>query len=164
MLKNSLFAMVMAGAGVASAGGQEGSIGLGAEYQLSGFGGVSLNYDAGNFHAGGILGYDDDDGADNTDFGVGARFYYHLHSTAMSDFGVGANLGIISLYNRMDPDMDRTTNVYLEPGMTTRLFLASNVALSFTAGLILGIGDDKGIAITGGVQGNAGVGVHYYFF
>ena len=165
MLKNSLFALalVMAASGVARAGGQGGSVGLGAEFQLSGFGGLSMNYDAGDFHVGGLLGFYDPDGQDNSTFGVGARFFYHLHSTAMSDFGLGGGLGIVS-YPDMDPDMDRHTDVFLEPGFSLRLFLASNVALNFNAGIVLGVGDDRGIAITGGVQANAGVGVHYYFF
>jgi hypothetical protein len=85
------FAALVAAAGTASAGGQAGSIGVGAETDIRGVGGLSVNYDVGMFHAGGFLFFSDDAIADDvTQFGVGGRFYYHLHSTAMSDFGVGA--------------------------------------------------------------------------
>src|SRR5258705_7173758 len=110
MLKTTLLtaALVMATSALARAGGQSGSIGVGAEFQLSGLGGASLNYDAGDFHVGGFLGFDDGPMNDDTVWDVGARFYYHLHSTAMSDFSVGGSLGIISL-----PGMpDRQTGVF----------------------------------------------------
>jgi hypothetical protein len=166
MFKTSLFTavLVMAASGLAHAGGQEGSVGVGAEVQLSGINGVSVNYDAGAFHVGGLLGYSDD--APQADyFQVGARFFYHVHSTAMSDFGIGGNLGIASVRdNPMDPD-DRSSYVYLEPGLQIRLFLASNVALAFTGGVALGLNDADGVVITGqGTGFNFGGGVHYYFF
>src|SRR5262245_43883764 len=52
MTKASVFAalFVVAAAGSARAGGQAGSIGVGAEYMLNGAGGPSLNYDGGQFH------------------------------------------------------------------------------------------------------------------
>src|SRR5258705_8202976 len=80
---------VLAASGTATAGGQEGSIGVGAESQINGqtFG-VSMNYDAGKFHVGGFLGLQDPPGGDNTEFSIGARFFYHVHKTAMSDFSV----------------------------------------------------------------------------
>jgi hypothetical protein len=179
MSKNILFAMllVLGMSGVAHAGGQAGSIGVGAEYQLGGLGGpftfgggpaalggVSVNYDAGKFHVGGFLGYDDPQGANNTLFEIGARFFYHLHSTAMSDFGIGGGFGIASLPpmggGMMPPP--RTTDLFLEPGFQIRLFLASNVALSFTGGIVIATADASEVAITGQAEGIAGI--HYYFF
>jgi hypothetical protein len=178
MHKTNLLALVfvVAGAGVAQAGGQAGSIGAGAEYQLSGAGGASVNYDAGAFHVGGFLGYIDQangGGAqDPSDFMIGARFYYHVHSTAMSDFGVGGGFGVISDgYDVPGGGTDRATLVYLEPSFQIRLFLASNVALSFSTGILIGLVDASdpspgpyadGILLGG--QLNAGAGVHYYFF
>lgn len=171
-------ALVLGTAGAARAGGQSGSIGVGAEAELNGIGGVSVNYDAGKFHAGAMLGYRRIDQGGNTDSETdfGARFYFHVHSTAMSDFGVGAALGIASV-----PVMggmgttNRQTDVFLEPGFQIRLFVSSNVALSFTAGLSLGLSDATTTAIAGqgvgiststrdriGLEG--GAGVHYYFF
>jgi hypothetical protein len=161
MLKNTMLAalLVMGASGVAAAGGSPGSIGVGAEFQLNGFGGASLNYDAGDFHVGGMIGFDDPDGSDNTLFGVGARFVYHVHSTAMSDFGVGGTFSVISLPGA--PPDDRNTDVFLEPGAQLRVFLASNVAVSATAGIVIGVVDASGVAITGQTIGG---GLHYYFF
>jgi hypothetical protein len=156
---------VMATAGAASAGGSEGSIGIGGEYQLNGIGGASFNYDAGKFHVGAFLGLDDPAGDDNTDFNVGARFYYHVASTAMSDFSVGGSVGLLS--DGIPPtggvgDGERNTNLYIEPGFQIRAFVASNVALSFTGGLVIRALDDEGLSF--GAQPTGIAGVHYYFF
>jgi len=180
MTKTSLLVAVVlaASAGVASAGGQAGSFGVGAEYQLSGLGGASVNYDAGQFHVGGLLGYRDPDGPQPALFEIGGRFFYHMHSTAMSDFGIGGNLGIASVpVPAMNGNFDRHADVFLEPGVQIRVFLASNVALSFTTGILIGVGDNKDVSITGQGTGgsvvdfgggnvvfNAGAGIHYYFF
>lgn len=151
--------IVLASAGTASAGGQPGSFGLGTEFQISGVGGLSVNYDAGQFHVGGFLGFLDPDGADNTTVDIGGRFFYHIASTAMSDFGVGGSLGIRS-EDDAAPD-ERNTLVFLEPSFQIRAFLASNVALSFSAGIEIGAVDASEVNITGLITGEAGV--HYYF-
>lgn len=176
MKQTSLLAAVIlaASAGVASAGGQAGSLGVGAEFQLSGLGGPSINYDAGQFHLGGFFSFFDPDGPDNTVFEVGGRFYYHLHSTAMSDFSLGGSLGIVNGPDQGMPD-NSVTDVFLEPSFQIRLFLASNVALSFTGGISIGLVDASGAAVSGqGISGapefdtrfgfTGGAGVHYYFF
>ena len=156
--------LVFASASPALAGGQEDSIGVGAEFMMNGLtGGASLNYDLGAMHFGGFLAFYDDEG-DNTDYTFGGRFYYHLHSTAMSDFSVGAGLGFYS-----DEDMDdRSSLMFLEPSAQIRAFVAANVALSVQLGVIIGLQDADGFAITGGTSsGNAvtgGAGIHYYFF
>jgi hypothetical protein len=163
MLKTTLMTgvLVMATSGLARAGGQSGSLGVGAEFQINGTGGASLNYDAGDFHVGGFLGFADPDGPDNTEFSLGARFYYHVHSTAMSDFGVGGSLGILSVPEPMVPNPDRQTAVFLEPGVQMRVFLASNVAISAATGVVIGVVDASGVAITGQT---ITAGIHYYFF
>lgn len=164
---------VVAFASPAAAGGQKDSIGAGAEFGLNGrTGGVSANYDAGKFHFGGFFGLLDGGGSDDTDFTIGARFFFHVHSTAMSDFGVGGGLGFYS-HDRPDIMGGRQEFLYLEPSMQIRLFVAANVALSFTAGIVIRTVDDDGLSIgapsaldLGGgfglVTGTAGV--HYYFF
>jgi hypothetical protein len=162
--KTSLFVamFVVGAAGAAQAGGQPGSIGLGAEYQLSGVGGVSVNYDAGAFHVGGAMGFSDPAGPNNTVFQLDGRFYYHVHHSAFADFGLGGSLGFSS-----EPDAmgNRQTLVFLEPGFQIRAFLSSNVALSATAGIVIGVVDADGIAITGQNFGaSGGVGLHYYFY
>jgi hypothetical protein len=177
MIKTSFLAalIVAVTAGAASAGGQAGSIGIGAEYQLSGLGGASLNYDAGQFHIGGFFGLYDPSGGNNTVLEIGGRFYYHVHSTAMSDFGIGGGFGLAS-EPQGGMNNNQNTNVYLEPGFQIRLFVASNVALSFTGGLTIGLIDAGGASLQGqgtgsspgfdplGVGFSGGAGVHYYFF
>jgi hypothetical protein len=177
MTKIRLFAslvMVLASAGVANAGGQAGSIGAGVEAQINGAGGASMNYDAGDFHVGGFLGFHDPGGSNDDELLLGGRFFYHLHSTAMSDFGLGGTLGILS-QNRPAP-MDRQTLLYIEPSFQIRAFIASNVALSFNAGVVIGVMDADnvdfggqlvggGVSIAGmGVNVTGGAGIHYYFF
>jgi hypothetical protein len=157
------------GAGSASAGGSKGSIGVGAEQifdvNLGGatfsVAGLSMNYDAGEFHVGGLVGFFDDGGNDDSDVFLGGRFYYHIHSTAMADFGIGGSvaLGFIGDGN---PNSDNSTVMLLEPGFQIRAFVASNVALSFSGGLTIGLLDADGVAVDGSPTGSAGV--HYYFF
>ncbi len=159
----------------ASAGGQSGTIGVGVERQINNeAGGVSVNYDAGRFHLGGFFSFQDNPGDNNHFMSLGGRFFFHVHSTAMSDFGLGMGLGIANVPDptMMDPD-NRATRLYLEPSAQIRLFLASNVALSFTAGFVVGTLDADGVAFNGqGAGDGAGggalpttlAGVHYYFF
>lgn len=166
-------ALCLAATGKASAGGTEGSVGVGAEFALNGAtGGVSVNYDAGKFHVGGFLGFSDSDGANNTNYTLGGRFFYHIGSTAMSDFGIGGTLGLFSIDGQGPMNDDRDTLMFLEPSFQIRVFLASNVALSFNAGIVIGLVDTDGIALGGGnlaIPGTAGggvtggAGVHYYF-
>jgi hypothetical protein len=158
--------IVLGLAGSAHAGGQAGSIGVGAEYQLSGIGGLSVVYDAGLFHVGGMIGFDDPTGADNTVFQLAGEFYYHVHHSAFADFGLGGSLGFSSdPVVGMNGMVTRHTNVYLEPGFQIRAFLSSNVALSATAGLVIGTVDASEVQITGQNVGAAGgVGIHYYFY
>lgn len=160
MMKTRLFAafLVLAAAGVAEAGGQPGSIGVGAEAQINGLGGASLNYDAGDFHVGAFLAFHDPGGRDDDALALGGRFFYHLHSTTSSDFGLGGTIGIGS----QNSPGDRLTLLFLEPGFQIRMFLASNVALSFNAGVSIGVMDANNVDLGG--QLNAGAGIHYYFF
>lgn len=166
MRKNFMLAtiLVLAATGPALAGGKEGTVGVGAEFGLANvpdggpFGGVSMNYDASVFHVGGFLGFQDGGGANDTDYSFGARFYYHLHETTMSDFGLGGTLGFYG----QDDDPDRLTRLYFEPGLQIRAFISNNVALSFTAGITIGLVDADGASFGG--QPVALGGVHYYFF
>jgi hypothetical protein len=154
--------LVLASAGTASAGGQPGSVGVGAEFQLSGIGGLSVNYDAGKFHAGGFLGIADPAGRNNTTVDIGGRFFFHVATSALSDFSIGGGLGIRSAYRDvggMGPT--RQTDLFLEPSFQIRAFVASNVALSFTGGITIGAIDASEVDITAQETGIAGV--HYYF-
>jgi hypothetical protein len=157
-----------AASGSAHAGGQAGSIGVGAEVQISGLGGASVNYDAGDFHVGGFLGFHDAAGPDNDILIVGARFFYHVHSTAMADFSLGGTIGIASDNN--PAPVDRQTHVLIEPSVQIRLFLAANVALSVNTGIVIGVVDAEQVSVTGQLVGGTafgfagGAGLHYYFF
>jgi hypothetical protein len=152
---------ILATARSASAGGVAGSIGVGAEFDIRGAGGVSMNYDAGKFHAGGFLGYFNPAGDNNTEIDVGGRFFFHLASTASSDFGIGGLLGIQNVPN----GADRRSFLIIEPGFQIRTFIVPNVALSFTVGMEIGTavsgpsGDE--LNITGNIIGQGGI--HYYF-
>jgi hypothetical protein len=141
----------------ASAGGSAGSIGVGAELDTLGNGDLSGNYDFGQFHVGAAFGFSDNRGMDN--LRIGARAYYHLHSTALADFGLGGELHIINIDGGGGGD---ATAVEIALGLQIRSFISTNVALSFNAGIVIGAADSQGFAV-GGVP-LAGAGVHYYFF
>jgi hypothetical protein len=147
----------LASAGTARAGGQPNSIGVGAEFQIHGTGGLSANYDAGKFHAGGFFGYNDPAGANNVTVLVGGRFFYHLASTASSDFSLGGSLGIQSV----PAGANRNTFVFLEPSFQIRAFITPNVALSFSGGIVIGAADASELDVTGDIVGTGGI--HYYF-
>lgn len=149
-----------AAAGAAHAGGAAGSIGVGAEEQLSGVGGVSVNYDTGLFHVGGFLGFFDGNNDNDDVFNIGGRFFYHVAKSASADFSVGGSIGIQS-QNNPDP-VGRQTFLYLEPGFQIRAFITPNVALSFTGAISIGTVDASDVRIGGDLTGTAGV--HYYFF
>jgi hypothetical protein len=155
--------IVCASVGTASAGGVPGSLGVGAEFQLSGIGGLSINFDAGKFHAGGFLGYFNPQGDNNTTVDFGGRFFYHLASTASSDFSLGGSLGIQNA-NDAPGNTNRHTDVFIEPGFQIRAFITSNVALSFTGGVEIGLldgTDNNELNFTGNIIGEGGI--HYYF-
>lgn len=164
-MKNSLMiaAFLFLAPAAAHAGGSEGTIGVGAEMNLFGIGGASVNYDAGDFHVGGFLGFaDSDDTGDHTEIRLGGRFYYHLHSTAMSDFSAGGGLGFVHEDATSDTADDDHTDFYIDLGAQMRAFITSNVALSFGLGIGVATADAEGVIVSG--QPNISGGVHYYFF
>ncbi|HEY4055418.1 MAG TPA: hypothetical protein VGM39_02380 [Kofleriaceae bacterium] len=163
-------ALVVAGsAGSAFAGGSPGSIGVGAEYLIAGgygiaptgapniAGGPSINYDTGAFHVGGFLTIADGDGSNNTEIGIGGRFYYHVASSAMADFSVGGAIGVLSFDGN-----ERQNYIFIEPGAQIRAFIVPNVALSASIGLSIAAGDAPSVIVLGGQTVTAGI--HYYFF
>ena len=176
MTKTSLLvaALVVGGAGLAEAGGQANSIGVGAEAQLNGIGGASLNYDAGDYHVGGFVGFHDPGQRDDDTFLIGGRFFYHVHTTLTSDFSVGGSVGFANVNN--PPPVDRESELYIEPAIQIRVFLVANVALSFNVGVAIGVMDAENVDLGGQYVGGTvdvsgtpvalggGAGVHYYFF
>lgn len=148
---------VLCAAATARAGGPEG-VGVGIETTVAGVAGPSINFATPNFHVGGLLAFNDPAGADNTQVTLGGRFFYHVHSTASSDFGVGANLTYV---HRPVPALGEIDEVFIEPSFQFRAFVVPNVALSVTGGIVLGAADASGVAFDGALTG--GAGVHYYF-
>jgi hypothetical protein len=162
-MKHTLFAAILvfatlATARSASAGGVAGTVGIGAEFDVRGVGGLSANFDAGKFHVGGFFGYFDPAGANNSEFDIGGRFFYHAVSNASADFGVGGLVGIQSVPNAAG---NRQTFLIIEPSFQIRAFIVPSVALSFTAGMEIGAADASELNITGNIIGQGGI--HYYF-
>jgi hypothetical protein len=156
MHKTILTVLLVSAPATAVAGGSSGSIGVGAELSAQLTPDVSVNYDAGAFHVGGAVGFSDDRGGGQNDFRVAGRFYYHLHATALADFGVGGELQL------RDQEGDDNTFVDIIAGFQIRSFISTNVALSFAGGITIGVADSDGVSIGGQPVGIAGV--HYYFF
>ena len=69
-----------------------GGLGVGVTHMLNGPGGVDLIFDAGRWHADAFLGMADTDAA--TALNLGARGWFHLHSSTNADFSLGGGLGI----------------------------------------------------------------------
>jgi hypothetical protein len=138
---------------------------------LGGPAGLSLAYDGGPWHVDTMLGLSKTGPNARADFALGARFWYHLHSTTNSDFSVGGGLGYKRIGNR-PPANPAITGIFIEAGGQIRVYLTSNVALSGTLGLSIATADFEAYGIGGqsfadqtlGLGGIAGVGLHYYFY
>jgi hypothetical protein len=135
-------------------------IGVGVAAMLTGPVGVSVAYDGGPWHFDTMLSLTKNDGDTPAErrpsFGLGGRFWFHLHKAANSDFSVGGGLG----FEHEGPSKDAI--VSLEGGVLLRVFLASNVALSASAGLGVQTADRSFVTIGGQFIGAAAI--HYYFY
>jgi hypothetical protein len=162
ILTCTAFTAALLASSTAFAGGSKGSIGVGADTPLAG--GVlpeaALDFDAGAFHVGGGLGVQNPQGPNNTVVDVSGHFWFHVHSTAMSDFSVGGDVLFQSI--GQGAGNGTSTNVFLEPGAQIRAFIASNVALSFTLGMSIGVGDSSDFFF--GARPYADAGFRYFFF
>lgn len=144
----------------AAGAGRGGPIGFGGIGYLSGPAGLSLAYDPGPWHLDTVLAFSS--GTPGADVIVlGARGWYHLASTASSDFSVGGGFS----YVRTDPDQtgaEATNELGIEAGGLIRVFLAQNVALGAGAGLVIGAVDAEGVAL-GPVNLVSSASLHYFF-
>lgn len=134
-------------------------LGVGVAAMLAGPAGISVAYDGGPWHLDtmfGVLKRDGDSPGNKADFELGARFWFHLHKSANSDFSVGGGLGFIH-FGPADENA-----VFLEGGVQLRAFIASNVALSASAGLAIETADRSAFALGGQFIGSAAL--HYYFY
>jgi hypothetical protein len=174
MMKHLVALAILAAPAVASANVPN-AFGLGVEMQVNGTGGIALDYDLGKMDFGGFFGLVDPGTAgSSTSYQLGGRFFYHLHMTPTTDFSVGGSLGLDS--ERPAMATGRVNLVFLEPGFQIRWFVAQNLALSFAAGIVIGVADANGVAIggqtIGGSTGQGGAldlgpgaaaGIMYYF-
>jgi hypothetical protein len=121
--------------------------------------GLSAVWDAGAWHAEGILSFEDRSGPrDRAAWGLGGRFWYHLHNSGSADFSAGGGL----LFRHVGNQAPDENDLHIDVGIQTRVFIVSNVALSATAGLAVVTADHSSVALTGGLFG--GFGIHYYFY
>jgi len=145
----------------ASYGGGHGMYGVGGIAYMGGTTGLSLAYDPGPWHIDTLLGYRSE--GDSSTFNIGARFWYHVKSSANADLSLGAGG---SLRHNSPGGMDDDTNdVFIEAGMLIRVFLAPTVGLSLGSGLVVGAADEDGLDIgTSGAFGLVGNAALHYFF
>jgi hypothetical protein len=128
-------------------------LGVGAGGMLDGPVGAMLVYDAGAWHMDALLGVTSSSG--NTDFDIGARFWFHVHSLADADFSVGGGLGV--------SDVGNNTFVDLEAGAHIRAFIVPNVSLGGSVGINVLLGDGEGFVLRGQRGFTGGMNFIYYF-
>lgn len=169
MLTVSGTALAQDPAASGSMGGGGGARGLGLGFATmivgtspgtmpTGLSGASLAYDWGQFHIDTILFFQDRGGPASTEFGVGGRFWWHLHTASAADFSLGAGFG----YATQDPPGPGDSQmVIIEAGAQIRAFLVSNVAVSAGLGINVLSADAEGFLLSAVPVGL--LGLHYYF-
>ena len=133
-----------------------GGLGLGYAQTLTGVGGLNAVFDAGPWHADAILGFS---GNGSTQIRIAGRGWFHLHSTAASDFSLGGGLALVN--TNPDGAVESTNNLYIELGALFRFFVVSNVSISMFGGLAVGAADADGFAIS--AQPLSQLAVTYFF-
>jgi hypothetical protein len=130
--------------------GPRGSVGVGAAIMLDGPGGAAFVYDAGPWHMDAMLGLISNG---ETIFGVGGRFWYHIHSAPSADFSLGGGMGVTS--------GDNFTVIDLEAGAHIRAFIVSNVSIGASVGISIAAADGDGFILAGQLIG--ATNIIYYF-
>ena len=148
--------------------------GVGVEQNLGGLTGATFVYDAGRFHVDVLLGLEhiSRTGPDTSSFGIAGRFFFVVHRMERADFGLGGGIGIA----RTDFGDAHETNIELEGAAQIRAFIAPNVAVLASLGLVIATADNGGLPggpIVEGGNGDTeiglggqlfgGFGVTYYF-
>ena len=126
---------------------------------------------SGGFHVDGILGVHrlSQNGNNTTRYGLGGRFWYHVHAATFADFSLGGGLGIHHYEtNPGGPGNDSRIDVSLEVGGQIRAFIVPNVALLADLGLGVTFGPTDDILLgaqsIGGGDFVAGtLGIAYFF-
>jgi hypothetical protein len=140
-------------------GGASRGIGVGFASMLRGPSGLSVAYDAGAWHLDAIFAARD---FGDSQFELGARGWFHLHSTGSADFSLGGGLGL-------RPEGGDDNLFEIEAGFLIRAFVVPNVALSGFGGLGLVPTDDDddgnrnsdGFEVDGQLVGV--LSLHYFF-
>jgi hypothetical protein len=135
-----------------------GGLGVGFSQMVGGPGGVDVVYDAGRWHADAFLGAADDDAS--TNLTLGARGWFHLHSSNNADFSLGGGLGFTNI--NPSGDGDSITVLKIDIGAQIRAFITQNVALSAGLGIGIFAADGDGFILNGQALGD--LGLHYYFW
>lgn len=139
--------------------------GVGGVAMLNGAQGGLFTYGTTNWHVDALFGLQHV--ASSTNFDLGGRFWWHVHSAAFSDLSLGGGVGILRWDN--DGNGDDDLDVALQIGAQMRVFIVPNVALLGDLGVGAYFGNDDNIVIgaqsIGGsssyLQGNLGIA---YFF
>jgi hypothetical protein len=149
-----------------SGGGSHGMLGVGAIAYMGGPTGLSFVYDPGQWHIDTLIGYSALNS--NDVFSIGARFWYHVKSSANADLSVGAGGSLA----HVSPPMggNSSDGVWIEAGGLIRVFLAPSVALGVGGGLVVGAADADGFTIGSQANGFAraigllgDASLHYFF-
>lgn len=156
----------------ADAGGGGHGPGIGVEQTLGGLTGATFSYDASAFHIDIVAAFAhfSNDGDDQTNLGIGGRFFFTLHDMGAADFSLGGGLALVNT----DTGDNSDTEIQVEGAAQIRVFLVPNVALLGSLGLVILTADNGasgGIAGGGsgetvfalGGQLNATFGLIYYF-
>jgi hypothetical protein len=148
--------------------------GIGVEQNLGGLTGGTFVYDAGTFHVDVLFGlaHVTLTGADETDFGIGGRFFFVVHHMERADLGLGGGVAIV----RQEIGDRHETNIHIEGGAQIRAFIAPNVALLASLGIVVVTADNVILLdspVTGSASGSGsfgiggqltgGFGLTYYF-
>lgn len=135
-------------------------VGLGAMTMLNGASGALFTWGSrgGSFHIDGFFGlHHYNAGSNTTSFGVGGRFWYHVHAASFADFSLGGGLGFTHwTSNPGAANEDGHLDLSLEVGAQIRAFIVPNVALIGDLGLGATFGDNDNILIGGQSFGGAG--------
>jgi hypothetical protein len=147
---------------VVTPGTTRGGLGVGYAQMLggpTGFapGGIDAVYDGGKWHADAFLGAE---GNGATALMLGARGWFHLHSSTNADFSLGGGLGLA--YVNPDGPAESATLIEIDVGAQIRAFITQNVAVSAFMGIGILTADGDGFLLNG--QPLGALGLHYYFW
>jgi hypothetical protein len=137
--------------------------GVGGVAMLNGASGALFTYGATSWHMDAMFGLGHVPGA--TDFDIGGRFWYHVHSAAFADFSLGGGLGLLRV---VENDGRDHLDVALQVGGQIRAFIVPNVALLADLGVGAYFGDNDSLFIGGeGIGGysflQGTLGIAYFF-